>query len=83
MTSINCGTLIQYFPMQFSFTIISDNDQTTKQTLDLFENFLNYFCAGIAKDTQSGVNQIIKLKPQLVIIKIHTKINERNMLLDF
>ena len=69
--------------MQFSFTIISDNDQTTKQTLDLFENFLNYFCAGIAKDTQSGVNQIIKLKPQLVIIKIHTKINERNMLLDF
>ena len=82
MTSINCGTLIQYFPMQFSFTIISDNDQTTKQTLDLFENFLNYFCAGIAKDTQSGVNQIIKLKPQLVIIKIPTKINERNMLLE-
>ena len=68
--------------MQFSFTIISDNDQTTKQTLDLLENFLNYFCAGIAKDTQSGVNQIIKLKPQLVIIKIPTKINERNMLLE-
>lgn len=68
--------------MRFSFIIIDENDQTTKETLELFENFPNYFCAGISKDNQSGVNQIIKVKPQLVIVNIPTKTNERNMLLE-
>ncbi|WP_413998094.1 LytR/AlgR family response regulator transcription factor [Flavobacterium sp. W1B] len=68
--------------MRFSFIIIDENNQTTKETLELFENFPNYFCAGIAKDNQSGVNQIIKLKPQLAIVKIPTETNERNMLLE-
>lgn len=45
--------------MRFSYIIIDENDQTTKETLELFENFPNYFCAGITKDNKTGINQII------------------------
>jgi DNA-binding LytR/AlgR family response regulator len=44
--------------------------------LEIFENFPNYFCAGIIKDNQNAINQIIKLKPQLVFFSISTKSNE-------
>ena len=65
--------------MRFSFLIIDDNDTTVKETLDLFENFPNYFCAGIVKDNQNAINQIIKVKPQIVIIRISTKSNDLNL----
>jgi DNA-binding LytR/AlgR family response regulator len=66
--------------MRFSFLIIDDNSTAVKETLELFENFPNYFCAGIVKDSQTAINQIIKLKPQLVIIRIPIKSNERTSL---
>nr|WP_314897230.1 LytTR family transcriptional regulator DNA-binding domain-containing protein [uncultured Flavobacterium sp.] len=66
--------------MRFSFLIIDDNSTAVKETLELFENFPNYFCAGIVKDNQTAINQIIKLKPQLVIIRIPIKSNERTSL---
>lgn len=56
--------------MRFSFFIINDNNTSTQETLSLFENFSNYFCAGIAKDNHEAINQIIKAKPQLVIVNI-------------
>ncbi|MES2545695.1 MAG: LytTR family transcriptional regulator DNA-binding domain-containing protein [Bacteroidota bacterium] len=56
--------------MRFSFLIIDDNTTTTTETLELFENFPNYFCIGIVKDSQTAINQIIKLKPQLVITQL-------------
>lgn len=56
--------------MRFSFFIINDNDTSTKEILSLFESFPNYFCAGIAKDNHAAINQIIKVKPQLVIVNI-------------
>ncbi len=62
--------------MRFSFIIIDENDDTVKEILGLFENFPNYFCAGIIKDNQNAINQIIKLKPQLVLFSIPTKTNE-------
>lgn len=62
--------------MRFSFIIIDENDDTVKEILGLFENFPNYFCAGIIKDNQNAINQIIKLKPQLVFFSIPTKTNE-------
>lgn len=64
--------------MRFSFLIIDDNDSTVKEILDYFENFPNYFCAGIVKDNQNAINQIIKVKPQIVIIRISTKSNGLN-----
>lgn len=65
--------------MRFSFLIIDDNAITVKETLELFENFPNYFCAGIVKDNQTAINQIIKVKPQLVLIRIPIKSNDDNL----
>ncbi|MFV5700201.1 LytR/AlgR family response regulator transcription factor [Flavobacterium sp. ZT3R17] len=65
--------------MRFSFLIIDDNSTAVKETLELFENFPNYFCAGIVKDNQTVINQIIKLKPQLIIVQIPIKSNDTNL----
>jgi DNA-binding LytR/AlgR family response regulator len=65
--------------MRFSFLIIDDDETTTKETLELFENFPNYFCAGIVKDNQTAINQIIKVKPQLIIMQIPVKSNDKNL----
>lgn len=67
--------------MRFSFLIINDNDTSIKEILDVFENFPNYFCAGVIKDNQNAINQIIKLKPQLVFVSIPTKIDENTFTL--
>jgi DNA-binding LytR/AlgR family response regulator len=65
--------------MRFSFLIIDDNATTAKETLELFENFPNYFCAGIVKDNQTAINQIIKVKPQLILMRIPIKSNDGNL----
>jgi len=65
--------------MRFSFLIIDDNDTTVKEILELFENFPNYFCAGIVKDNQTAIKQIIKTKPQLIIVQIPVKSNDTNV----
>ncbi|WP_296685846.1 LytTR family transcriptional regulator DNA-binding domain-containing protein [Flavobacterium sp.] len=65
--------------MRFSFLIIDNNTITIKKTLELFENFPNYFCAGVFKDNQTAINQIIKLKPQLIFIGIPFKSNEGDL----
>lgn len=65
--------------MRFSYLIIDDNPTTAKEALELFEYFPNYFCAGIVKHNQSVINQIIKVKPQLLLMKIPIKSNEGNL----
>tara|TARA_R110000868_G_scaffold111773_1_gene301506 strand:- start:5340 stop:6053 length:714 start_codon:yes stop_codon:yes gene_type:complete len=65
--------------MRFSFLIIDDNTITIKETLELFENFTNYFCVGIVKDSKTAINQIIKLKPQLVLKRIPIQSNDENL----
>lgn len=62
--------------MRFSFLIIDDDANNVKGTLENFENFPNYFCAGIVKDNQTAINHIIKVKPQLVIVRIPVKSND-------
>lgn len=64
--------------MRFSFLLIDDNATNVKGTLELFDNFPNYFCAGVVKDSQSAINQIIKIKPQLVFFRISAKSNDAN-----
>jgi DNA-binding LytR/AlgR family response regulator len=61
--------------MRFSFLIIDSNETSTRETSTLFENFPNYFCAGIVKDTKKALNEIIKLKPQLVFVKLPLSVN--------
>lgn len=62
--------------MSFSFIIIDEMDVPPKDLLRLFENFPNYYCAGVSKDSQNATNQIIKLKPQLVFVSIPSKPSE-------
>ncbi|MES2573709.1 MAG: LytTR family DNA-binding domain-containing protein [Bacteroidota bacterium] len=68
--------------MRFSFLIIDNNDSTVKEILDVFENFPNYFCAGIVKDSQTAIKEIIKLKPQLVIVQIPAKSKDTNFIFE-
>ena len=68
--------------MRFSFLIIDDNDSTVKEILDVFENFPNYFCAGIVKDSQTAIKEIIKIKPQLVIVQIPFKSKDTNSIFE-
>lgn len=56
--------------MRFSFIIINNNDAEVKETLEIFENFPNYFCSGIVGGLENAVEEIVRLKPQLVLIKI-------------
>lgn len=65
--------------MHFSFLIIDDDDTTVGETLDLFENFPNYSCAGIVKDSQTMIKQIINVKPQLIIVQIPIKSEDTNL----
>lgn len=66
--------------MRFSYIIIDNNDNSFNEILELFENFPNYFCAGIIKDNQNSIKQIIKLKPQLVLVSMPTKTTEDTFL---
>jgi DNA-binding LytR/AlgR family response regulator len=68
--------------MRFSFLIIDDNDSTAKEILDIFENFPNYFCAGIVKDSQTAIKEIIKIKPQIVIVQIPFKSKDTNSIFE-
>ncbi len=56
--------------MRFSFLIIDNNQASTDETLRLFENFPNYFCAGILKNDETAMDQIFKIKPQLVVMSV-------------
>jgi DNA-binding LytR/AlgR family response regulator len=64
--------------MRFSFIIINENEDSIKEIVGFFENFPNYFCAGIFKDNQNALNQIIKIKPQLVLFSIPDKTNQNS-----
>ena len=67
--------------MRFSFIIVDGNDNAAKEILEIFENFPNYFCVGVIKDNQNAINQIIKLKPQLVLVSIPAKKDENTFTL--
>lgn len=59
--------------MHYSFLIVEDINSFSEDILLLFENFENYFCAGIVKDEEDAIEKICKLKPQLVILGAQNK----------
>ncbi len=65
--------------MHFSFLIIDNNDTSVREILDVFENFPNYFCAGIVKDNKTAIKQILKTKTQLVIAQIPIQSNDSDL----
>ncbi|RUT68371.1 response regulator [Flavobacterium cupreum] len=68
---LDCITLIiPATNMRYSFLIIDDDELSIEETMRLFENFPNYFCVGKIKNSETAVEQICKLKPQLVLIDV-------------
>ena len=62
--------------MRFSFILVGDDDSHVRQTLELLANLPDYFCVGTFKDNQTAIQQIIRLKPQLVLMRLGGKSNE-------
>lgn len=65
--------------MQFSFLIISNDESLPNEITALFEAFPNYLCSAVVKDTQSALNHIIKLKPQLVFVQIPANTDQNHL----
>lgn len=59
--------------MRFSYLIIDYLHPTDNDVINLFEYFLNYFCVGVNHDIKTGINYILKMKPQLVLIRCGSK----------
>jgi DNA-binding LytR/AlgR family response regulator len=58
--------------MHYSFLIVEDINSFSDGILNLFENFRNYFCVGVANGKESAIEKICKLKPQLVIVNTNS-----------
>jgi len=56
--------------MRYSFIIIDDNSFSVEETINLFANFPSYFCIGILKNDHNVINELCKLKPQLIVMGI-------------
>lgn len=59
--------------MQYSFVVIGDNETVSKEVLNCFENFPEYYCLGSAHDKDSVVDLILEVKPELVFLSLKKK----------
>lgn len=64
--------------MQFSFVLLCPDTTESKELLTLFEDFPNYLCSAVFKDTQLALKHIKKHKTQLVFVQIPTIITPNN-----
>lgn len=67
--------------MQFSFLLLCNEDFFSKEVIFLFEDFPNYVCSAVFKDTQMALKHIKKLKLELVFIQLGTNFEQNNVLL--
>lgn len=54
--------------MRYSFIIIDNDSFSVEETISLFGNFPSYFCIGVLKNDHNVINELCKLRPQLVIM---------------
>lgn len=59
--------------MQYSFVVIDDNDTVSKEVLNCFENFPEYYCMGVAHDKETAVDLILEVQPELVFLSLKKK----------
>lgn len=59
--------------MRYSFIIIDDNSFSVEETMNLFGHFPSYFCIGVFKNDHNAINELCKLKPQLVVMGVPQK----------
>lgn len=56
--------------MRYSYFIVENDFYSATSIMGLFEHFPNYKCAGFIKDNENDITEIIRLKPQLVIVSV-------------
>lgn len=61
------------FFVQYSYLIIDDDIDNVSEVLRRFEDFPEYFCVGTATTREEGINKILDLQPQIVILEISPK----------
>ncbi len=59
--------------MQYSFVVIDDSDTVSKEVLNCFENFPEYYCMGVAHDKETAVDLILEVQPELVFLSLKKK----------
>lgn len=68
--------------MQYSYLIVDDNKTNIQETLRKFEEFPDYYCAGIAENKDDAINKILELQPQIVFLEISPKNKKSNLSLN-
>lgn len=68
--------------MQYSYLIVEDNKANIQETLRKFEDFPEFYCAGIAENREDAINKILELQPQLVFLEIAPKNKKSNLSLN-
>lgn len=65
--------------MQHSYLIIDDNEADAKELLKVFEDFPEYYCAGVSADKDDAINKILELQPQIVFLEVNSKERASNL----
>ena len=65
--------------MQYSYLIVDDNKDSIQETLRKFEDFPDFYCAGVAENREDAINKILELQPQLVFLEICPKNKKTNL----
>jgi len=68
--------------VQYSYLIVDDNKTNIQETLRKFEEFPDYYCAGIAENKDDAINKILELQPQIVFLEISPKNKKSNLSLN-
>ena len=68
--------------MEYSFVILSSDDELSTQLISLFEDFPSYLCSAVFKDTQMALKHIKKHKTQLVFIQVPTTSTSSQLLFE-
>ena len=57
--------------MQYSYILVDGDKENVEQTLLWFNQFPDYYCAGIAADNNDAINKILELQPHLVFLDLN------------
>ena len=62
--------------MEYNYTIIDSDATSNLQLQHYLEDYGDFTCASIAKDSSEGINSILKFSPQIVFINLNEKAQE-------
>ncbi|WP_100872153.1 LytTR family DNA-binding domain-containing protein [Pseudozobellia sp. WGM2] len=62
--------------MEYNYTIIDSDATSNLQLQHYLEEYGDFTCTSIAKDSSEGINSILKFSPQIVFINLNEKAQE-------